>query len=304
MTKQVSFMRKTLIAISLLLSFLLSSCSDYKLFIDNVSYISIRQTEPKNSDNFSQTSTIGLLCDIDEYGNICVYAYNNTDKVMTIDKTKSFFTDGNGISHAFYDPTVNAHASSTTEGTSSSTSVNLGAIATASGVGGSLATALSGINVEDGYSSSTTTTNTTYYIDQPQISIAPHSKRIIDNSYCEQSFNISGYNRENYTNTDSPYNAVSSISITLSYSINDGLSYDIIQLRLFCNSLLVSPITQYGYVNDALRNILSNKPDAMNEYWYTFCVSGREKHLFGFFDHYYMPYIKNYNKHLSFVTYK
>lgn len=297
-------MRKNLIKASLLLLVILYSCSDYKLFVDNVSYISIRQTETKDSDSFPPTTTIGLLCDIDEYGNICVFALNNTDKVMTIDKTKSFFTDGNGVSHAFYDPTVNAHASSTTKVTSSSTSVNLGAIATASGIGGSLATTLSGINVEDGYSSSTTTTNTTYYIDQPQISIAPHSKRIIDNSYSEHTFNISAYDNECYLNTKSPQNAVSSIGITLSYSIDDGATYDIIQLQLFCNSLLVSHVIQYGHVNDALRDILSKKPDAMNEYWYTLCISGREKHLYGFFDHFYTPYIKNYNKHLSFVNYK
>ncbi len=280
----------------------MSSCAaQYQLRLSKVSYLSIRSNESKSVKDIPQNATIAILCDVDSNGDVQVFVKNNTDKIMTIDKTKSFFSNSKGNSFAYYDPTVNVVSESTTKGKSTGSSVNLGAIASAVGVNGPVGTALSGVTVSGEDSNSRTTTNTSYYVDQPQISIAPHAKQLIGRTFNESTFCVSNYDSEGFWYTDSQNH---SCNVIVSYSIDEGKSYETISLSLIRNALSVSPINQFGYVNDALREILSQKNNALDEYWYTICIAGKWRWQMKNANFQYETYEKNYIKHPYFVNFK
>ena len=96
---------------------------------------------------------------------------NLTDKTIFLDKGNSFFMR-NGEASPYYIPS----AKSTTSASGHGTSVNLGAIASAAGIGGAMGTLASGVNV--GGSSSEGTTNTVY--SQRIVAVPPKSTYKLD----------------------------------------------------------------------------------------------------------------------------
>ena len=193
---------------------------------------------------------------------------------MTVDRTKSFFQDQNSLAQMYYDPTVQTNTKSTTVGNTSGSSVNLGAVANAVGIGGVLGTALSGVNVGGSNSTSTTNTNTTYTIDQPKISIPPHGKISMG-----RVFRINGIGRhllqeavkESYTDINNYFtaqNSYASANICISYSIDEEKTFQFIQTHLYAATLLVGKVRNEGKVNEALRVIYQNKTDALIQPWY------------------------------------
>lgn len=96
---------------------------------------------------------------------------NKTDKTMYIDLGNSFITRGDEA-QPYYTPS----ATSTTQETSSGASVNLGAVAGALGVGGSLGTFANGVNVGGGNSNSSTTIE----YSQRIIAIPPKSAKTLE----------------------------------------------------------------------------------------------------------------------------
>ncbi len=257
----------------------LSSCASY-LDVKGIAYQSVRAKSPITQSQIPSDAEIIVAVDIDSHGNINVEIQNNTDNIMVIDRTKSFFSDRNGNSIPYYDPTVNVLAQSTTTGQTTGASVNLGSVARAAGVGGVAGTLLSGINVGGANENATTTTNTTYIVDQPTTSIAPHGKATMGRTFQETSFGIEmladlaqkGNTEINKAYT--PDNCFSSCNITISYSIDDGKSYDKVETMLYGNSMIVSLVKQKGYVNDALRAVYMAKDDLFDEEWYTLCFGG------------------------------
>ena len=150
-----------------------SSCTT-KLKITDVAYQSIRKVEKADANSRAVTPETGAVIAvspvIDDCGNAKLVVRNLSDKIMVIDRTKSFFIDYSGQSTMYYDPTIRT-STLTTSGTEGAT-VNLGAIGSALGIGGAVGTALSGINV--GGSNTSGVSKTTYSIDQPVVSIGPN----------------------------------------------------------------------------------------------------------------------------------
>ena len=251
---------------------LLSSCATY-LDVRGVAYQSIRSENSVIPEEIPSDVTIVVSCNIDDAGLFDVTVFNNTDKVMTIDRTKTFFSDGTSNSIPYYDPTIIANSQSITQGNTTGGSVNLGAVAGAVGVGGALGTALSGVTVSSANSTATTNINTTYVIDQPQIHIPPHGS-----SSLGRVFQITGIGKEflsqaiNSTSQDvknsfTPKQTYASVNLCVSYS-TDNESFETIITDIYANSLLVSKVRTTGKVNDALRRIYTNKSDALSESWY------------------------------------
>lgn len=262
-------------------AFMLSSCA-YYLEVKGITYQSIRMeaiTEPETDINSAQ---IIVFYDVDINGNIDVTVQNNTNEIMTIDRTKSFFRGSDGSSMCYYDPTINVIAQSTTTGHTTGASVNLGSVARAVGVGGVAGTLLSGVTVGGANQNATTTTNTTYIVDQPKISIAPHAKASMNHVFMMQSFGIDwmankAQNQPYDANLNfSPDNCPNShsCSITVSYSIDGEQTYDIVETTLYNNSWITSSVKQTGQVNEALRNVYMAKDDLFQEDWYTLCFGG------------------------------
>lgn len=266
---------KPLLLAMFLGGFFLTSCkSPEYLNVTGVAYQSIRGVKTVSYESIPNDATIIVYGSVDQNGTIEVTVRNNTDKIMTIDRTRSFFRDGNNNSVPYYDPTVAVNTQSTTIGNTTGASVNLGSVARAAGVGGVIGTALSGVNVGGANSTATTNTETIYHIDQPQIHVAPHGSVSMG-----REFYITGVGREflgeavnstmqDVNNNFTPEHTYASCNICISYSLDDGASYETLITDLYANTLLVSKVRQTGQVNDALRRIYIGKGDALTEQWY------------------------------------
>lgn len=270
-------MKKSTMTASLLLlaAGMLSSCSTQYLNVTGVAYQSIRSKTPVSSRyDIPQDASIILSCQVGPNGTFDVLVQNNTDKIMTIDRTKSFFRNQSGNSVPYYDPTVRVQSQSTMVGGQTGASVNLGSLANAAGIGGALGTALGGINVGGSQGSATTNTNTTYVVDQPQISIAPHGQASMGRTFMIEGVGLSflsqavtsSYN--DVSNAFTPTQTYAACNLCVSYSIDDGKNFETILTDIYANSLLVGKVKQTGKVNDALRYIYINKTDALTEPWY------------------------------------
>lgn len=253
----------------------LSSCKSTEyLNVSGVAYQSMRAKNAVSFNDIPSNAKIVVVYSINQLGQLEVTVRNNTDKIMTIDRTKSFFRDGSNNSIPYYDPMVTVNTQSTTVGNTTGASVNLGSVARAAGVGGALGTALGGVTVGGANSTATTNIETTYHIDQPIMHIAPHGS-----SSMGRQFEITGVGRwflgkavkstmQDVNNNFMPENTYASCNICISYSLDDGVTYETILTDLYANTLLVSKVWSTGNVNDALRKIYIGKSDALTEPWY------------------------------------
>ena len=274
------------ISILILLIGILSSCAapEY-LGVSGVAYqsLQVKQTATVNQNTIPEDAKIAVFCAVDKDGNVDVFVENHTDQIMTIDRTKSFFQNRNCIAQMYYDPTVQTNTTSTTDGSGRGVGVNLGAVANAVGIGGILGVALSGVNVGSSRSSSVTNTNTTYVIDQPKVSIPPHGRISLG-----RTFQLQGVGKEflqsavegSYSDVNNSFNVDNSYAfanICVSYSIDEEKTYQFIENHLYASSLLIGKVKYTGKVNDALRSIYINKPNALTESWYLLYFASAKK---------------------------
>jgi len=280
-------MRKTtffdFLALLLAIGFL-PSCKTQFLNVRGVAYQSVRAKEYVGTrENIPLDATIVASYLVRADGQIEVIVENNTNSIMTIDRTRSFFRNANGNSIPYYDPTVRVNTQSTMSGESTGASVNLGSIANAAGIGGALGTALGGINIGGSESKSTTNTNTTYYIDQPQMSIAPHGRAAMGRLFSIEGLGIDfleqaiANSQTDVCNMFTPNHSYASCSVCISYSVDNGRTFDTLLSNIYANSLIVSKVKQTGQVNAALRNIYMGKRDALVEPWYLLYFSSDSK---------------------------
>lgn len=238
--------------------------------VAGVGYQSL-QLKPSTAKTDPSKSEIAVFLEIDPKGNVAAYVMNNTDEVMVIDRTKSFFRDINGLSKIYYTPPTSEMVSTTTaQSTSNGVGVNLGGL-----VGGAFGLALSGVNVgtssTDG--SSVTTTKVIETVDQPQIVIPAHSK-----AYMGKSFLMDGVGTDfldsavkQCTNVSIFYTPDQSYSIgtvMIYYRVGENGIEKHIDTTIFANSLLISKVWQKGKVNDALRSMYANQPSLLAQPWY------------------------------------
>jgi len=262
------------LAMALMASMLSSCYSTRYLDVSGVAYQTIRGKRNVAEDKIPANAKIIVYCVVDYDGVLDVIVKNNTDKIMTIDRTRTFFQDGKGNSIPYYDPTVAVNTTSSTTGTTTSTTVNLGSQARALGIDGAVATALDGITKGKENSSSTTNTSTVYKIDQPKGEIPPHGRASLG-----RRFQITGVGQDflgqvirqannDVCNSFTADKTYASCNICISYSLNNGKSYETIITDIFANTLLVSKVREKGKVNDALRRLYSQKKDMFSDTWF------------------------------------
>lgn len=234
----------------------------------------MKESDKDFSEQAIKKAQILVYCLVDRNGEVEVMVENNSDQMMTIDRTKSFFQNQNDVAQMYYDPTVQTNTTSVTHGSTTGVGVNLGSVARAVGVGGILGTALSGVNVGGSNSTSTTNVNTTYTIDQPKVSVPPHGRISMGRTFQMQgvgrSFLHSAVTESqlDVNNSFSNSNTYAASNIVISYSLDNEATYQFIETHLFANSLLVGKVREKGKVNDALRTIYMNKPDALSQPWF------------------------------------
>ena len=97
----------------------LSSCSSASfLEVSGVGYQTLQMQESNKdfSDQAIKKAQILVYCLVDRNGEVEVMVENNTDQIMTIDRTKSFFQNQNDVAQMYYDPTVQTNTTSVTHG--------------------------------------------------------------------------------------------------------------------------------------------------------------------------------------------
>lgn len=245
----------------------LTSCGSSYLVTHSVAYQSVRPVNYKQE--IPKDAKIVCGYSMTDDGKLCVAVVNNTDEIMIIDQTKSFLVNSDGTSVSYYDPTVRVTSNTSTSAETRGGSLNLGAVAGALGIGGVLGTLASGINVGGSDTDGVSTTNTTYFADQPQISLGPKGTGLMSKEFAIKNLGksfLSNSSERNSTFTSS--NSYCKFSVCISFSIDGGNSFDKIVTDFYANSWIVCPVRSHGRVNDALRNVLSSKSDCLNESWW------------------------------------
>lgn len=250
--------------------YLLSSCmTGQKLVVDHVAYQSIRNTRNDLQKEPPSYAKIKVEFLIKPNGQLSVFVTNLTDRIMTVDQTKSFFVNTNGRSVSYYDPTIRTSSTTEIETKGSGIGVNLGAIGGALGIGGKVGQILNGMNVSGSKSKGESTTNSTITIEQPQVSIAPRGQIELAHTYT-----IDGVGKDAMKQvqpgTIMSQGHILDFSVTVSYQLEGESRLNKIVSNMYVSSMFNCPVSNKGKVNDALRTVLSNKTDALIEPWYFF----------------------------------
>lgn len=252
---------------------ILTSCLGEKLTTYSVTYQSIRtkHAQPSKLNPIPNNAKIAVAYYITKNGELTAIVYNRTSEIMTIDQTKSFFVNSDGTSTSYYDPTVRTTSTTNLASQTTGGSINLGSVASAFGIGGTIGTIAGGINLGGSGTSGVSTTNTTYVADLPQVSLSPNSNGAMSKVFKIQGIGLKGTSSSishfspNLTNEQS----YCRFSVCISYSIDGGETYEKIVTDFYANSKIIVPIKKEGKINEAVRSVYANKPDALNEYWWS-----------------------------------
>ena len=266
--------------------FYLSSCGMFvtgKLESQNVIYQSIRTkyAQPSEKSPIPDEAKIAVVYTISNNGDLSAIVYNRTSEIMTINQVKSFFVDTNGKSTSYFDPTIRTTSTTDMSSNTKGASVNLGAIAGALGVGGTIGQLASGINVGGAGTTGTSITNATYIADQPEVSLAPKS-----NGAMSKIFNISGISPQTYSRLDKEIinltdkENINNFSVCISYSIDGGKTFDKLVTDFYVNSRIIVPVKNNGNINESLKTIYTLKTDALNEPWWMIGFNNNTRELF------------------------
>lgn len=264
--------KATLAVLLLLCSLLtvLSGCSTAgQLNVSAVTYQSINTKKPQPQEiSIPSDAKILATYAINQNGQIGVIIKNLTDEILTINQERSFFINTTGESLSYFDPNIYSSTQTNYSFGTTGTSVNLGSIATALGIGGRLGTLLGGIGVSNSSTIGNSESNTITVTDQRQVNIGPRGTIGLS-----KTFHIKGVGIYNVSPTafnpslaykDSPLR----FSICLSYSIDGGETFEKLVTDFYVSGNMYAAVAQKGKVNDALKKIMSQKLDLLAQPWY------------------------------------
>ncbi|MCQ2333875.1 MAG: hypothetical protein MJZ88_04590 [Paludibacteraceae bacterium] len=243
-----------------------NSCAYYRNTTE-VMYQSVHSVhkQPTEKEPIPETANIVVAYYLQTNGKLSVGVANQTDSIMIIDKTKSYFIN-NGQSVSYYDPTVKTTSTTDLSSSTRGASVNLGGIARAVGLGGAVGTALSAINVGGSGTSGSSTTNTTYSVEQTQLTIAPRGSAALPHVYKMNGVGSVSGTQTGLTKKTSP----KKYAVCISYSIDGGKTFQLMKSEFYVSAEYIGKVASRETVNDAIRNLLIAKPDATAENWWWF----------------------------------
>lgn len=262
-------MKIKLLTIFGVVALLQTSCS--RLMVSDVSYVSLRNEHP----NQSAAKIISVKHNIDEEGKLVVDVFNESNEIMTIDRTKSFVVIG-GVSTPFYDPTIKTTTHQTSLSNTRGATVNAGMVANALGASSAVTRILSGVNVVDASTAGASMTKTEYSIDQPIVSIAPGGaidmgrtfEVKIGGDFLRELSTANTAKQDLIQPSISPQKSPIRFSVVITYSLDDGRTWDKIVSEYYMNSIFQSYVRTRGQVNTALRNILKSSDTLFSDNWY------------------------------------
>lgn len=242
-----------------------------QLNVSAVTYQSINTKKPQQTQENSIPKNAKILVSylIDKWGQIGVIITNLTDEILIIDQEKSFLINTDGISQSYYDPNTYTSTTTTHSFNSSGTSINLGGIASALGVGGRIGSLLGGITTSNSSTQGISTSNSIIVTDQKTVKIGPHGTIALSKTFPIKGIgikNVSSSISADMTYTDSPLK----FSSCISYSLDNNKVFNKIITDFYVSSSIYAPVRQKGKVNEALREIISTKTDLLSQPWYMF----------------------------------
>lgn len=278
-----------------------TSCSTTGVLnVQSVAYQSVTTTRPEIQKNPAIPESARILATyaIDQNGKLAVFVKNLTDEILVVDQEMSFFINSNGVSTSYYDPTVRTVSNTSFGSSTSGIGVNLGAIASAFGVGGPLGTLMGGINVGNSSTSGNSTTNTTVFADQKRISVGPRGSGAMS-----KLFEVSGIgcqalkNMGTDANTNSPRldfkKSPIRFKVCISYSLDEGENFEKLITDFYVDSSVAAPVLSKGNVNEAMRKVMTLKPDLLGEPWYLLYINDNIADVVG--DGFYVPSFSSRN---------
>lgn len=240
--------------------FLLTGCSTYFPCIE-IGYISLRPTVVKDLP-IPENADIAVYYQIDSDFKVNVLVENLTDDILTIDQTRSFFISPNNKSTSYYDPTIRTASNTTTAGTTSGGTFNFGGIANAFDIGGIAGSLMRSTTLGNSNSQVNSSTYTQIMADVPIVSIGPRGEMAMSKTF---EANIGTLMNETISAT--PETSPAKFTVTICYSFDNGETSDIITTDFYINSFIKSHVYD-RHTNDAVRNLLTTKPNATLEPWY------------------------------------
>ncbi len=267
-------MKKTTLLYAAVTLCTLSSCGGPKLVTTGVGYQSIRthHAQPTPSNPIPNNAEIAVAYALSKDGNLTAVVYNRTSEIMIIDQTMSFFVNSDGQSTSYYDPTIRTTSVTNSSSTTKGGSVNLGAVAGALGIGGTMGQLASGINLGGAGTTGSSTTSSTYIADQPRVALAPHSNGAMSKVYKVKAIDPLTVDngpvmQPQLSAQMSPYR----FSVCISYSLDNGATFKKLVTEFYASAMIALPVAKgkNGYqVNETLRQIYAAKPDALSEPWW------------------------------------
>ena len=253
---------------------LLSSCSSGNLLVSKVNYQSVR-TSFAQPDAVPDDAKIAVQYIFDPSGKMMVVVFNLTDEIMSIDQTKSFLVNTTGMSKSYYDPNVYSSTSGSFSSETSGTTVNLGAIAGALGVGGPLGTLLNGMSIGNSSTMGNYSSSTVAIHDQPVINVGPKGRMVMS-----KQFNVDGVGsmliERSYVDVKRN-EAPLRFSVCISYKFEHEPNDEKLVTDFYVNSSISEAVSS-GKVGKAFRNIYAKKPDALAESYYLFHIVNNLPH--------------------------
>lgn len=254
-----------------ILSIVLASCGSGKLTTSSVAYQSVRtrHAQPTQSSPIPDEAKIVVAYSISESGALTAIVYNRTSETMTIDQTMSLFINSNGQSIPYFAPAVGTTSTTSRQSVTKRRPANISATSKPIDRNGTAGKAHSSIDLRDTGMTGIATTNYTYMAYQPRVTIAPNSKGALS-----KAFKINGIGKNGLKAGEASSVSLNEgesycrFSVCISYSLDNGETFDKITTNFYANSKLIVPVTQEGKVNEALRKIYQTKQDAINEYWW------------------------------------
>lgn len=245
----------------------------------SISYQSVRTTFPQG-EPIPDDAEIVACYDISNEGDLNVVIFNNSDEVMIIDQTLSFFVNSDGLSTSYFDPTVRTTSNTDMHSATKGATFNLGALGGALGIGGTVGKLLGAFNLGGSSTNGYSTTSTTYIADQPRVALAPHSNGAMSKVFKIKGLGRTALKRSNRAfQTDIDYSQSRiKFSVCISYSTDGGNLFNKIVTDFYSNSFIVMPLTDMTKINSTLSSLYQAKPDLLYEPWYIMYFPNNSDH--------------------------
>lgn len=244
------------------------------LNVPRVDYQAIR-TDFAQPQSIPTSAKIAVEYFINNLGVIQPVVYNRTSEILTIDQTKSFIIMPDGASISYFDPTERISTTSTYDSSTSGASFNLGGIAGALGIGGAVGSLMNATTVGSSGTTGLMRQNTVRIVDQPQVHIGPNGSIAMSKSFTIPGIGTKMDASQQFIDTSSSLSPIK-FSICISYSIDEGATYDRLVTHFYVSSQ-ISQKVENRKVSSAFYNIYAKKSDALAENLYMFLIPNNIK---------------------------